>query len=37
MSGSGSTYFLLEPTLENLDGYWVKTGLKFIPDGVSVA
>lgn len=36
MSGSGSTYFVLEPTIQNIDGYWVKTGLKFIPNGVSV-
>lgn len=35
MSGSGSTYFILDNSIENLDGYWVKTGLKFIPDGVS--
>lgn len=37
MSGSGSTYFTLDNNIENLDGYWVKTGLKFIPDGVSIA
>lgn len=36
MSGSGSTYFTLDNNIENLDGYWVKTGLKFIPDGVSL-
>ena len=36
MSGSGSTYFTLDNTIQNLDGYWVKTGLKFIPDGVSL-
>lgn len=37
MSGSGSTYFTLDNNIENLDGYWVKTGLKFIQDGVSIA
>lgn len=37
MSGSGSTYFTLENNIENLDGYWVKSGLKFIQDGVSIA
>lgn len=37
MSGSGSTYFTLDKTIENLDGYWVKTDLKFIQDGVSIA
>lgn len=37
MSGSGSTYFVLEPFIANLNGYWVKTGLKFIPNGVSIA
>lgn len=36
MSGSGSTYFVLEPNIKNIDGYWVKTGLKFIPNGVSL-
>ncbi len=36
MSGSGSTYFTLDNNIENSDGYWVKTGLKFIPDGVSL-
>ena len=36
MSGSGSTYFILDNNIQNLDGYWVKTGLKFIPDGVSL-
>lgn len=37
MSGSGSTYFTLDNNIENIDGYWVKTGLKFIQDGVSIA
>jgi len=35
MSGSGSTYFLLNDNIKNIDGYWVKNGLKFISDGVS--
>ena len=34
MSGSGSTYFTLDNNIENIGGYWVKTGLKFIPTGV---
>ena len=36
MSGSGSTYFVLDEDIKELEGYWVKNGLKFIPDGVSV-
>lgn len=35
MSGSGSTYFILNQNIEPLEGYWIKTGLNFIPDGVS--
>ncbi len=35
MSGSGSTYFILNQNIEPLKGYWIKTGLNFIPDGVS--
>ena len=35
MSGSGSTYFILNQNVEPLEGYWIKTGLNFIPDGVS--
>lgn len=34
MSGSGSTYFVIAETVPSLDGYWVRTGLKFIPSGV---
>jgi len=37
MSGSGSTYFLLSDTISPMDGYWTKSGLNFIPDGVSEA
>lgn len=35
MSGSGSTYFVIAPTAPTVDGFWTKSGLKFIPDGVS--
>lgn len=35
MSGSGSTYFMLNEKFEETEGYWVKNGLRFIPDGVS--
>ena len=34
MSGSGSTYFCLNEDFEKLDGYWIKNGLHFIPNGV---
>lgn len=34
MSGSGSTYFRLEDSIEPMEGYRVKSGLKFIPSGV---
>lgn len=34
MSGSGSTYFVIDGTIPQIDGYWVKNGLKFIPSGV---
>ena len=34
MSGSGSTYFRLEDNIEPMDGYWSKSGLKFISTGV---
>ena len=34
MSGSGSTYFVIDDTIPQIDGYWVKNGLKFIPSGV---
>ncbi len=36
MSGSGSTYFILNEKVEPSEKYWTKTGLKFISDGVSV-
>lgn len=36
MSGSGSTYFMLNEKAEPLENYWIKNGLRFIPDGVSV-
>lgn len=35
MSGSGSTFFILDKNIENLnENFWVKTGLKSIPYGV---
>lgn len=34
MSGSGSTYFLLNNNFEQTDGFEVINGLKFIPDGI---
>ncbi|MCM1296019.1 MAG: 4-(cytidine 5'-diphospho)-2-C-methyl-D-erythritol kinase [Muribaculaceae bacterium] len=34
MSGSGSTYFRLDNNINLLDGYWTKSGLKFISTGV---
>lgn len=39
MSGSGSTYFILEDDIQNAlgDEYWYKTGLKAIYSGVSIA
>ena len=36
MSGSGSTYFMLNEKVQPMEHYWIKNGLKFIPDGVSV-
>ena len=35
MSGSGPTYFALNTIIKNIDGYWIKNGLCFIPNGVS--
>lgn len=35
MSGSGSTYFTINENIKPLENYWIKNGLKFIPDGVS--
>ena len=34
MSGSGSTYFVLNEKIQPLDNYWVKNGLRFISNGV---
>jgi hypothetical protein len=34
MSGSGSTYFMLNENVSEKDGYWTKSDLKFIPNGV---
>lgn len=34
MSGSGSTYFMLNEKVQPLDGYWIQNGLRFIPNGV---
>lgn len=36
MSGSGSTFFVLEDNINNINkNFWLKTGLKSIPYGVS--
>lgn len=36
MSGSGSTFFVLEKTIENVgENFWVKTNLKSIPYGIN--
>lgn len=38
MSGSGSTFFVLEEKVDNISsGYWLKTGLKSITHGVTEA
>ena len=34
MSGSGSTYFGINITFDNIEGFLVKNGLKAIPYGV---
>ena len=36
MTGSGSAYFMLNENFEQINGFWVKNGLNFIPDGVSI-
>lgn len=36
MSGSGSTYFVLNQSIPNIEGYWIKNNLNFISDGVSI-
>lgn len=35
MSGSGSTYYLLNEDFEQLEGYWIKNGLKAISFGIT--
>ena len=37
MTGSGSTYFMIDGEFEHEDGYWVKNGLKSIDYGVKEA
>jgi 4-diphosphocytidyl-2C-methyl-D-erythritol kinase len=37
MTGSGSTYFSISEQFQQENGYWVKNGLKTIPNGVKVA
>ena len=34
MTGSGSTYFMIDGNFENENGYWVKNGLKSVNFGV---
>ena len=36
MSGSGSTYFVLNSSFNEKDGHWIKNGLKFISTGVEL-
>ena len=36
MSGSGSTYFVLEDKLNKVEDYWFKEGLKTIPTGCEI-
>ena len=36
MSGSGSTYFVLEKTINPVEDFWVKTDLKTIPTGCEI-
>jgi 4-diphosphocytidyl-2-C-methyl-D-erythritol kinase len=36
MSGSGSTYFVLNETINPIENYWIKTGLKTIPTGCEI-
>ena len=36
MSGSGSTYFIINDEFQTLEGYWVMNGLKAINTGVCV-
>ena len=34
MSGSGSTYYIIDDEFKNIDGYWIKNNIKAIPHGV---
>lgn len=36
MSGSGSTYFIINDEFEKQKGYWITNNLKAIPDGVKI-
>ena len=36
MSGSGSTYFVINDEFKSLDGYWIMNGLKSIDKGVCI-
>ena len=36
MSGSGSSYFLIGGDFEEIDGYFIKNGLKSVPFGVKI-
>lgn len=36
MTGSGSTYFIIDGNFENSDGYWVKNNLHAIKQGVQI-
>lgn len=36
MTGSGSTYFLVDKNFEDEDGYWVKNNLRTVSDGVKL-
>ena len=36
MSGSGSTYFMIDENFKELDGYWIKNGLIAIDKGVEI-
>ena len=36
MSGSGSTYFVLNENLKPIDGFWIKNNLKSISHGVKI-
>lgn len=36
MSGSGSTYYIINKEFKPVEGYWMKNGLKSITDGITV-